>query len=630
MSANSGPCKVNGCDKNDPTKYKFKRFTEYAKTKAIRADTYQNYNYLQIGDQLCLSHYLSIVEADRNKKNKNKKRKLEEFDEIYIEDDDHTEFGLSYFLENSNDNKLNFNHWSNVNVKYYDDEVSLSKNNFDLLIKKISVMEKKIREYEEINIRNLNQLKENFKLLSKTLCKRQRQLQLEIELDPKKFQNMIEENEPQLKGFFDELVDIFLPSSISDGNIENRKKSLVGFCYLLSGLGNQYNNSLQLEVGLYLSSSGITSEAIDIMSRLGISVSYKTVERYKKKIADNHLKKMDVYFEENKHRLFCFNIDDYHSIHSYRNPNTTSLSSAHHMATCVAKTVENSSPIPAMENNVSIHNPENIEDQRINKYLVHTYIDSLSKSYNAQKYSWQSNNLITMNEFDRIELLTVHSYDDSIEQHCSERSMMNCHLVNMKELNLKNLDNYLNAIKMITDILSLNTYLKKYIIPIVADFPGQLFIRKAITLLQKQKEGQNISPQIPDVVNNFVPILGPLHVSLNMREHIILVHWNFFEKMFKSIFGQNKVLAQKPKPWKINLLLELARSAWLEIAEEIFKKFGPVCKDIEYQTLIDILDNLIPAALDVYSIIFRSGSCDQYVDTIFRLWTCFEMGEKKL
>ena len=196
MSANSGPCKVNGCDKNDPTKYKFKRFTEYAKTKVIRADTYQNYNYLQIGDQLCLSHYLSIVEADRNKKNKNKKRKLEEFDEIYIEDDDHTEFGLSYFLENSNDNKLNFNHWSNVNVKYYDDEVSLSKNNFDLLIKKISVMEKKIREYEEINIRNLNQLKENFKLLSKTLCKRQRQLQLEIELDPKKFQNMIEENEP--------------------------------------------------------------------------------------------------------------------------------------------------------------------------------------------------------------------------------------------------------------------------------------------------------------------------------------------------------------------------------------------------------------------------------------------------
>jgi hypothetical protein len=234
-----------------------------------------------------------------------------------------------------------------------------------------------------------------------------------------------------------------------------------------------------------------------------------------------------------------------------------------------------------------------------------------------------------MNQFDRIELLTVHSYDDSIEQRRNDRSMVNCHLVNMKESNLKNLYDYLNAIKMITDIPSLITYLQKYIIPIIADFPGQLFIRKAITLLHKQKEGQDISLQIPDIVNNFVPILGPLHVSLNMREHIILVHWSFFEKMFKFIFGQNKVLAQKPKPWKINLLLELARSAWLEIAEEIFKKFGSVCKDIEYQTLIDILDNLIPAALDVYSTIFRSGSCDQYVDTIFRLWTFALRWERK-
>jgi hypothetical protein len=32
------------------------------------------------------------------------------------------------------------------------------------------------------------------------------------------------------------------------------------------------------------------------------------------------------------------------------------------MATCVAKTIEGSSPIPVIKNNISIHNPENIED----------------------------------------------------------------------------------------------------------------------------------------------------------------------------------------------------------------------------------------------------------------------------
>jgi hypothetical protein len=75
------------------------------------------------------------------------------------------------------------------------------------------------------------------------------------------------------------------------------------------------------------------------------------------------------------------------------------------------------------------------------------------------------------------------------------------------------------------------------------------------------------------------------------------------------------------KPWRINHLLELLRSAWIEISSEIYKKFGRVCKDLEYQTIIDLLDNLIPAALDIYAVIFRSGSFDQYVDTIFRLWS---------
>ena len=36
---------------------------------------------------------------------------------------------------------------------------------------------------------------------------------------------------------------------------------------------------------------------------------------------------------------------------------------------------------------------------------------------------------------------------------------------------------------------------------------------------------------------------------------------------------------------------------------------------------IDLLDNLIPATLDIYAILFRSGSSEQYVETVFRIWT---------
>ena len=68
---------------------------------------------------------------------------------------------------------------------------------------------------------------------------RQRQLKLDIELDPENFKDMIEQHDPKLKGFFDELVDIFLPSNRSAYNLKNAKKSIVGFCYLLAGLRNK-------------------------------------------------------------------------------------------------------------------------------------------------------------------------------------------------------------------------------------------------------------------------------------------------------------------------------------------------------------------------------------------------------
>ena len=37
--------------------------------------------------------------------------------------------------------------------------------------------------------------------------------------------------------------------------------------------------------------------------------------------------------------------------------------------------------------------------------------------------------------------------------------------------------------------------------------------------------------------------------------------------------------------------------------------------------LIDLLDNLILAALDIYAILFRSGLFEEYIETIFQIWT---------
>ncbi len=62
---------------------------------------------------------------------------------------------------------------------------------------------------------------------------------------------------------------------------------------------------------------------------------------------------------------------------------------------------------------------------------------------------------------------------------------------------------------------------------------------------------------------------------------------------------------------------------WIKIKKQIMKKFGQTCKDIEYRTTIDLLDNLILATLNIYAVLFQSGSFDEYVKTVFQIWTFF-------
>ncbi|RGB22135.1 hypothetical protein C1646_776574 [Rhizophagus diaphanus] len=136
-----------------------------------------------------------------------------------------------------------------------------------------------------------------------------------------------------------------------------------------------------------------------------------------------------------------------------------------------------------------------------------------------------------LTSFDRIELLTVHSYDNAILEKKDEQSMKNVRLVGIKEQQLHSMQDYINALKIILES-SNNTHLNERV-----------------------------------------------------------------------------KLAKKPKPWRINLLLELAYSGWIKI-RTIKNRFGSICKDIEYQMVLDLLDNLIPATLDLYQNLNRSHALD--------------------
>ena len=135
-------------------------------------------------------------------------------------------------------------------------------------------------------------------LLTKVLYNNQRRYNADIELDPIKFCQLIEESEPKLEGFFDEMLNI-IPDNRTFSNRESAKKSIVGYCYLLAGLRNKFVNSFKLDLGLYLAENGTSATAIEVLSNVGISASYKTIENYKKKIKANHPKEIENYFANN-------------------------------------------------------------------------------------------------------------------------------------------------------------------------------------------------------------------------------------------------------------------------------------------------------------------------------------------
>lgn len=61
---NLGPCSIHNCNIESN---QYRGITSYALRKAKEKGTFRQYNYLEIGKQLCYSHYLNIIEPDRNK-----------------------------------------------------------------------------------------------------------------------------------------------------------------------------------------------------------------------------------------------------------------------------------------------------------------------------------------------------------------------------------------------------------------------------------------------------------------------------------------------------------------------------------------------------------------------------------
>ena len=65
-----------------------------------------------------------------------------------------------------------------------------------------------------------------------------------LELDPTRFKQMIEEADPRLWGLFDKLVKALIPDNWSAYNKVEAKKTIVSLCYIIAGMQNKFVNDL--------------------------------------------------------------------------------------------------------------------------------------------------------------------------------------------------------------------------------------------------------------------------------------------------------------------------------------------------------------------------------------------------
>ena len=168
-------------------------------------------------------------------------------------------------------------------------------------------------------------------------------------------------------------------------------------------------------------------------------------------------------------------------------------------------------------------------------------MNQIGKSYYDQNESWKQF-LIEDTYENRVENLNVHNYDGRIQKHQELRSLNNSKLVDFILHPLHSTKDYIECSNLLFKVFerSENTdYLDHYVIPIIADWPGQVNIRRAITLRINRRIASGISEQILSLIH----MIGPLHISLNSRKTLFQTYYFFFEMLYHDLFGDKKVLS---------------------------------------------------------------------------------------
>ena len=122
--------------------------------------------------------------------------------------------------------------------------------------------------------------------------------------------------------------------------------------------------------------------------------------------------------------------------------------------------------------------------------------------------------------------------------------------------------------------------------------------------------------------------MGQFHISYNASLDLVVVYRFFFSGLYKALFGANRQMAAKPKPYRLSTMIAAVYGGWCLVRGFVKDHFG-FCKDIQFQLLQYLLDELVPLIFSFYSTIFSSGNYDMWFDAIMRFAILFIIQKRK-
>ena len=388
---------------------------------------------------------------------------------------------------------------------------------------------------------------------------------------------------------------------------------------------------------------------------MGHSCARRTVNNVVNMMSKTHYQSFKDFIDDaikNKWLLVLI-IDDYTSVHTKRRPQEDKASEAKSMCTIVVKAFKQIPAITVQQANF-MHDPNAIEIESCHGIITSaSSMHDLSCSYASIMPDWLTEAFFNP-ELQR-QRLNIHQYCES-DNVQTMRKMDDLHLADFVELQLKSKADFEAAYDVVIGA-GLGDYMREFVVIQPGDWPCQFYCRQIIYKCLKKFISHN--PDLDDAIHrhfdtsvshnhsaysypsttasgyksfpknltsqpsllSIVPTIGPLHISLNSREHVINSFHPFFKSVYESIFPKSK-FADSPKPWRMSLILEIVYGGWTLIRQTVMAKFFKF-KDLEYGTLLNLLDNYIPLVLSIYSISFKLNNFAEYFRAMIRIWIMF-------